>query len=110
MRQTIEGLKQLLLSTDYPGWRRLTSCVFLLVLSGVSVITFGYLYFTTPELSCWTGFFYLSVVWGLIQTSVIAFLYFDFPIPVFARWSITMVLLVANIWFILFVFSLTPCG
>jgi len=109
MPNKIEDLKQRLLSTDYPKWRKQVSCLFLLFFSYTSVITFGYLYFTTPELSCWNGFFCLSIIWLLVQTSVIAYLFFFSNIPAFARWSVTMMLLVANIWFILFLFSLTAC-
>lgn len=109
MNKKIEDFKKEFLSTDYPKWRNVVSCSFLLILSYGAVLTFGYMYFTAPELKCWNGFFYLSVVWLFVQTAVIGFLYFYSNIPAFARWSVTLLILVANMWFILFLFSLKSC-
>lgn len=109
MSKKIEEFKRELFSTGYPKWRNVVSCSFLLIFSYGAVFTFWYMYFSYPEFKCWNGFFYLSVVWLFVQTTVIGFLYFYMNIPAFARWSITLFILVANMWFILFLFSLKSC-
>jgi hypothetical protein len=110
MSSNLKELKRNLLSTEYPKWRRGVSSAFLILFSYLAVFTFGYTYFSEPQAHCWKGFFYLSILWLIVQTLVISYLFFFEIIPAFARWSIELLLLVANAWFILFLFSLEACS
>ena len=97
------------LSTDYLLWRNVLSCVVLVVLSTGAVSSWWYAYYTTPGAECHRGFFYFSVLWLVVQWVVIGYLYRYRNVPAFARGAIEMLILVANIWFVLFIFSLEPC-
>ncbi len=98
-----------LLSTDYPRWRNLLSCLALLVLTTGVVASWWYIYYTIPEVVCHKGHLYFSVLWLAVQWVVIGYLYWYRNIPAFARGAIKMLIGVANIWFGLFIFSLNPC-
>ena len=98
-----------LLSTQYSKTRRVFSGTLLLILSAATVLTFWYMYFTYPGVDCWRGFFYISVPWLVVQIVVIAYLYFFNNIPAFARGAIDLLIGMANLWFILFLFSLKAC-
>ncbi|WP_344796855.1 hypothetical protein [Litoribacillus peritrichatus] len=109
MSNSLEEIKKYFLSTDYPKWRRGLSALFLIVTSYAAVSVLGYLIYTEIEFGCREVFFFLSVFWLIVQTAVIAYLYFFTTIPAFARWSIEVILLITNIWFLLFLFSLQKC-
>ncbi len=96
--------------TEYPRWRNLLSCVFLAVLSTGTVLSWYYLYFTLPATQCHKGTLYLSALWLAVQWVVIGYLYGWRDIPAFARTAIKLLIVVANLWFILFLFSLKSCG
>lgn len=98
-----------LLSTDYPQWRNLLSCVVLVALSTGAVLSWWYAYYSIPETECHKGFLYFSALWLAVQWVVIGYLYWYRGIPAFARGAITLLILVANVWFGLFIFSLKPC-
>ena len=91
-------------------WRNLLSCVVLALLALGAVGSWWYAYYSTPEAACYKGFLYLSVLWLVAQWIVIGYLYWYRDIPVFARGAIKLLILVANVWFGLFIFSLNPCG
>eukprot|EP00493_Phyllostaurus_siculus_P022981 UN23315 len=63
-----------------------------------------------PELQCHANYFYLSVLWLAAEYAVIAYLYSYRNIPKFAREAIVLSILIANIWFILFIFGLKECS
>lgn len=98
-----------LLSTDYPQWRNLLSSVVLITLSAGIVSSWWYIHYTLSEAECHKGFLYLSVLWLAVQWVVIGYLYWYREIPAFARGAIKLLILVANVWFGLFIFSLKPC-
>ncbi|GAB2918108.1 hypothetical protein GCM10027181_16570 [Rheinheimera gaetbuli] len=102
--------KAKLLSTDYPQWRNRLSCAALAALSGGAVLCWYYAYYTLPQTECYKGFLYISVLWLAVQWAVIGYLYWYRDIPAFARSAIKLLVLVANAWFGLFIFSLQPCG
>lgn len=110
MTDKFNEYREKLLSTDYPKWRNLISSVVLVMLSTGAVLSWWYAYYTLPETGCHKGFLYLSVLWLAIQWVVIGYLYWYRNIPAFARGAIKLFILVANIWFILFIFALKPCG
>lgn len=98
-----------LTGTEYPQWRNLFSSVLLLVLSTAVVGAWWYVYFTVPEIGCYKGFFFLSILWLAVQWVVIGYLYWCPEMPAYARNAIKLLILLANAWFILFLFSLKPC-
>ncbi|MDX1456887.1 MAG: hypothetical protein R3276_04810 [Marinobacter sp.] len=102
--------KEKLLSTEYPRWRNLLSCTVLTLLSTGAVSAWWWAYYTTPDVGCHRGILYFSVVWLVAQWIVIGYLYWYQYIPAFARDGIKLLILVANVWFGLFIFSLQPCG
>ena len=99
-----------LLSTDYPQWRNLISCSVLVALSTGTALSWWYAYYSTPEAACYKGFLYLSVLSLAIQWVVIGYLYWWRNTPAFARSAIKLLIMAANIWFCLLLFSLKPCG
>lgn len=99
-----------LLMTDYPQWRNLLSSVVLVILCTGTVSSLWYAYYTTPGSDCHKGFLYLSVLWLAVQFVVIGYLYRITTIPAFARSAIKLLIMLANIWFGLFIFSLKPCA
>lgn len=105
-----KGIKEKLLSTSVVGWQVAFSCVALFSACTVSVAAFGYLIYSTAELECHSVFFYLALLWLASEYAVIGWLYSDRNIPKFARDSVIITILLANVWFILFVFGLTECA
>lgn len=105
----ITEIKAKLLSTSVVEWRVRLSALLLLVLCGGSVAAFNYIYFTVPKLHCYSSFFYLSFFWLTAEVSVIAYLSLYRNIPRFARESVEFSIVMANIWFILFIFDLKAC-
>ena len=110
MADNFREYREKLLSTDYPPWRNLLSCLALAVLSTGAVLAWWYAYFTLPETACHKGTLYVSVLWLVVQWVVIGYLYWFRDIPAFARGAIKILILTANIWFGLFIFALKPCG
>jgi len=110
MTKKFSEYRERLLSPDYPQWRNLLSCLVLIVLSTWVVLSWWYAYFTLPETSCHRGFFFFSVLWLVVQWVVIGYLYRYQDIPAFARGAIKLLILVANVWFGLFIFSLKSCS
>ena len=104
------NLKDKLLDTEYPKWKNTLSMVVLALSVICSVGAFTYLSFIGLNLSCWSGFLYMSYLWAFFQLPVIFYLYTSSDIPSYARQSVSISLLFANAWFILAVFSLKPCG
>ncbi|MBN0988920.1 hypothetical protein [Amphritea pacifica] len=109
MKEKLNEIRAKLLSTDYPQWRNLLSCVVLIALSTGAVLSWWYAYYTLPETACHEGFLLFSVLWLAVQWVVIGYLYWYRDIPAFARNALKLLILVANIWFGLFIFSLQPC-
>lgn len=97
------------LSTHSPNWRIELSCVALFFLSTGTVLSWWYAYITLPEAVCHKGIFYLSALWLAVQWTVIGYLYWYRNIPVFARAAVAMLMVMANVWFGLFLFTLQPC-
>ena len=102
-------VKGKLLSTSVTGWRVAVSTAVLFILCSGSVAAFGYIFFTMPKLQCHANFFYLSIFWLAAEYVVIGYLYFYKNIPKFARETIVLSIVIANFWFILFVFGLNEC-
>lgn len=102
--------KRRLLSTSVTGWRNAITTAALFIMCGGGVAAFGYIILTIPELRCHAIFFYLSVFWLVSEFVVIAYLYCYRNIPKFAREAVVISLLIANIWFILFIFGLQVCS
>ncbi|MBB3169438.1 hypothetical protein [Simiduia aestuariiviva] len=103
-------LKEQLLSTSVNNFGSAARAASLLILCGASVAAFGYVLITIPALQCHAFFFYLSIFWLAAEVAVIAYLYRYKNIPRFAREAVVISLLIANFWFILFVFSLQACN
>jgi len=110
MSDRISAYRAKRLSTNYPQWRNLPSCVALVVLSTGAVLSWWYAYFTLPETGCHKGVLYFSVFWLGILWVVIGFLFRYRDIPAFARTAIQLLILLSNVWFGLFIFSLEPCA
>jgi len=104
-----KAIKERLLSTAVIGWRNKASAAVLMSLCSLRVAAFGYICFTMPGLECYRVFFYLSIVGLISEYAVIGYLYFYKDIPKFARDAVTISLLIANFWFVLFVFGLQEC-
>ncbi len=102
--------KEKMLSTEYPRWRNLLSCAILVLLTTGMVSGWWYAYYTASDLACHKGILYFSAVWLTVQWVVIGYLYRYHNIPAFARVAIKLLILLGNVWFGLFVFSLQPCG
>lgn len=107
--EVFKELKQKALATDYPKWRNLLAGAFLFLISTGTVATFGYLFATTPALACREFVLYFSAVWLIAQWLSIGYLYLFNGIPAFARGAVHLLILMGNVWFILFIFSLRPC-
>jgi hypothetical protein len=101
--------KKKLLDTEYPYWRNVFSSAVLALLSTGAVSAWWWAYYTTPEAECHEGILYFSALWLLVQWIVIGYLYRYQDIPAFARNAIKLLVLMANVWFCLLVFSLRPC-
>ncbi|MCX4191131.1 hypothetical protein [Methylophaga sp. OBS1] len=102
--------KEKLLSTEYPHWRNRLSCAILVLLTTGMVSGWWYTYYTASEIECHKGILYFSAVWLAAQWVVIGYLYRYQNIPAFARGAIKLLILLGNVWFGLFVFSLQPCS
>ncbi len=105
----ITEAKERQLSTSVTAWKITVSTVALFVLCSGSVAAFGYIYLTMPKLQCHTTYFYLSLLWLGAEYAVIGYLYCYKNIPKFAREAMVFSILLANIWFILFIFGLKEC-
>jgi len=105
----ITEVKRKLLSTSVTGWKNAISTAILLIMSVSGVGVFGFILLTTPALQCHAIFFYLSLFWLASEVVLIAYLYCYKNIPRFAREAVVFSLLIANIWFILFIFGLKGC-
>ncbi len=103
-------IKDRWLATSVTGWRNAVSIVALFSMCSGGVATFGYILITIPELQCHVAFFYLSILWLVSECTVLAYLYCYRNIPKFAREAVVFSLLMANIWFILFIFGLQECS
>ena len=110
MTGVLEKYRAKLLSTDYPQWRNLLSCVILFVLSTGAVLSWWYAYHTLPETGCHKGVLVFSFVWLGVQWVVTGYLYWYRDIPAFARGAIKLLILLSNVWFGLFILALKPCG
>ena len=109
MSDSLDKLKDKALNTDYPRWKSVASTFFLGLMCLGVVGSFWYLYWAAENIQCYRGFLYLSVVWVLVELSVIAYMFKFNNIPMFARNSVGVLIAFSNIWFGLFVFSLKPC-
>lgn len=105
----IAEVKGKLLSTSVKGWKLKVSTAALFILCGGSVATFGFICFTMPKLQCYANYFYLSILWLGAEYAILGYLYCYKNIPKFARDAVVFSILLANMWFILFVFGLTEC-
>lgn len=101
--------KEKLLSTEYSSWRNLLSCGILVLIATGTVSAWWYVYFTVPDVECHKSILYLSGIWLAVQWLVIGYLYRYQNIPAFARDAIKVMMLMGNLWFGFFVFSLQPC-
>jgi len=110
MNKALQDAKAKWLSTEYAQWSNILTTLVLTVLVTGAVASWGYFYYSTPNTECFEGFFYLSLLWLLVQWIVIGFMYGYKTIPMFARHAIQLLILLSNAWFILFIFSLRPCG
>lgn len=106
----LKQVKEMLLSTDYPQWRNLLSTAAFLIMTTGTAAAWIYIYYTSPDAACHRGFLYLTYVWLFIQWVVIGYLYQSKDIPSFARDAIKVLILLSNVWFGLFLFSLQPCA
>lgn len=79
------------------------------MVTGVAFAWF-YIYYTSSNAACHKGFLYLSYIWLFVQWVVIGYLYQSRNTPAFARDAIKVLILLANVWFGLFLFSLQPCA
>lgn len=109
MVENLTELKKKLLSTEYPRWRNLLSCAILVLLTTAMVLGWWYAYYTATDIECHKGVLYFSAVWLAVQWVVIGYLYRYKDIPKFAREAIKFLILLGNMWFGLFIFSLQPC-
>lgn len=110
MAKNLTEAKRELLSTAYPRWRNLLSCAILVLLTTGMVSGWWYAYYTVSDIECYKGISYFSVVWLAVQWVVIGHLYRSQNTPAFARDAIKLLILLGNVWFGLFVFSLQPCA
>jgi len=110
MTEKLTEAKEKFLNTEYPRWRNVLSCAILVLLSTGMVSGWWYAYYTASDTECHKGFLYLSVVWLAVQWVVIGYLYRYQNIPAFARNSIKVLIMLGNVWFGLFIFSLQPCA
>ncbi len=110
MAKNLTEAKEKLLSTEYPRWRNLLSCAILGLLTTGMVSGWWYAYYTVSDIECHKGILYFSAVWLAVQWVVIGHLYRNQNIPAFARDAIKLLILLGNVWFGIFVFSLQPCA
>ncbi|MFL1467596.1 hypothetical protein [Marinobacter sp. HN1S83] len=110
MAKNLTEAKEKLLSTEYPRWRNLLSCAILVLLITGMVSGWWYAYYTASDIECHQGILYFSAVWLAVQWVVIGYLYCYQNIPAFARGAIKLLILLGNVWFGLFIFSLQPCA
>ncbi|MDL0432583.1 hypothetical protein QPM17_15680 [Marinobacter sp. TBZ242] len=109
MTENLTEAKEKLLSTEYPRWRNLLSCTILVLFTTGMVSGWWYAYHTASDIECHKGMLYFSAVWLAVQWVVIGYLYRYQNIPKFAREAINLLILLGNVWFGLFIFSLQPC-
>jgi len=109
MTKHLTEAKEKLLSTKYPRWRNLLSCAVLGLLTTGMVLGWWYAYYTASDIECHKGILYFSAVWLAVQWVVIGYLYRYQNIPAFARGAIKLLIMLGNVWFGLFIFSLQSC-
>ena len=110
MTDKLTDAKVKLLSTEYPRWRNLLSCTILVLVATGMVSGWWYAYYTASDIECHKGILYFSAVWLAVQWVVIGYLYRYQNIPAFARDAIKVLIMLGNVWFGLFIFSLQPCA
>ena len=107
--ERLKVIKNMYLSTSHSTWKNTLTTVLLLTLCIGFVALFGYLSFTIPKLWCHRVWLYFSVIWLFIEIVVIGYLFLYKNIPRFAREAITLIILISNVWFGLFIFGLDKC-
>lgn len=110
MSSKLALLKAKLLNTTYPRWRNTLSSSVLFLLSTGMVLSWCWVFYTTPETQCHKGILYFSFVWLFIQWLVIGYQFQYDNIPTFAREAIKLLILMSNVWFGFFIFSLKSCA
>ncbi|MFC3151248.1 hypothetical protein ACFOEK_09450 [Litoribrevibacter euphylliae] len=109
MTNKLAQVKAKLLSTSYPRWRNILSSGVLFLLSTGMVFSWWWIAYTTPDTGCHKGVVYLSGLWLFVQWLVIGYLFWYDNIPTFARDAIKLLILMSNVWFGFFIFSLKAC-
>ncbi len=109
MSNAWQELKNKMMNTEYPRWRRGLSTVLLLLFSLTPVMVLWYLYFTKDNLHCIRGFVYISVPWLIVQLIVTAHLHISTNVIALVRVSQKMLIGFGNMWLILFIFSIKAC-
>lgn len=92
-----------------PSRRHSIECVMLTLLATSVVGIWFWLFATNPAFQCQLGFVYLAGIWLLAQWAVLGYLAI-LTLPLVFRESVKLSLLISNIWFGLFLFSLSACG
>ena len=110
MDSRLNEIKRKLLSEQQGSLGQRVSLLILCALCFLSVASLGYLFLITPMMRCHSPFFYLAAVWLVMEMMVIGYLYVYKNIPKFARDAIVVMVLISNVWFLLFVFSLKACN
>lgn len=109
MKRNFTEVTEKLVSAEYPRWRNLLSCAILVIFTTGMVLSWWYAYYTGSDMECHKGILYFSAVWLAVQWVVIGYLCRYQNIPKFAREAIKLLILLGNVWFGFFIFSLQPC-
>ena len=109
MNDRLSFLLEKATSTEYERWRRVISLIFWFLMCTSGVGSFLYLYLSTPSMHCLKGLVIASIVWLIGEYAVLAYLYIDRNIQLYARVAIQIVIAFGNIWFLLLVFTIRSC-
>jgi hypothetical protein len=110
MNKVWDELKVKALNTEYPRWRRILSTIMLVVFSVTPVVVLWYLYLASPNTHCVKGFVYFLAPWLIAQLIMIIHLYVSTELSAIVRVSQIMVIGFANMWLILFSFTIETCS
>ncbi|MGL6162556.1 hypothetical protein [Microbulbifer sp.] len=110
LETTLHKMKEGLFSTETKRWRKVITVIFYSVICVLPVIAFSLIVVFEPGYDQWKAFLFMSILWVCAELVVVWYIYYSDNMPAFARGAIQLNVLIANVWFGLFIFSLNPSG
>lgn len=109
-KSSFEKFSQKLLKTEYSRRRNILSNTLLFMYCSVVLLILIHIFSRAELFDCHAGLLIFVIVTYFCQICTIGYLFWFRNIPMFARDSISFLLMMTNIWMILVVIGLKPCA